>query len=109
MIRAIERNIARNRMKDMGFDKINKRMNTPMNPDKMPLPKVKKRMQRTAVGRRKLEVIRKENMPLWKRVLWGEYRESSEKAEKKASYERMVRRHPEKAKRPARDIHPVSV
>ena len=107
MIRTIERNMARSRMKDMGFDKINKQMHTPYGPKTYPSPKAFRRLQKTWKGRKLLASIREENMPLWKRILWGEYRESSVKAEKKASYNRMVRRHPEKAKKPERIIQQV--
>lgn len=98
MIRTIKRNMSRNFMKDMGFDSINKRMRTPFDPKGMPQKIVISKMQKTRQGRDKLAKIRYENRPLWKRILEGEYRESAEKAFKKASFERFARRHPDKVR-----------
>ena len=94
MIRSIKRNIARNRMRDMGFDKINKRMRTRLDPENSPRRIVIRKLEKTRQGRGKLALFGMANPQLWKEVLNGRYQGDAEKAFRRASQVRLRQRHP---------------
>ena len=67
-LRKYEREIARNRMMEMGIGKVNKRMGYSMKPS------LNRKWQRTYKGKKKFVFLHK-NLPMWKRILYGDLAE----------------------------------
>ena len=65
-IRQLERSIAKARLKDMGVEHVNKRMGFHMSN-----AKVSKLMKRKN-GRKLLAKVRETDVPVWKRILYGD-------------------------------------
>lgn len=91
MIRSIRRNIARNRMKDMGFDRVNRRMGirNGIKGNRLLRRQVRNGMK-TPAARDRLAGYLKAHPPVWKRVLEGDLRERAVAAEKAESRKRKM-------------------
>ena len=91
MIRTIKRNMARNRLKDMGYDKVNKRMGirNGLKGNRV-LRRQIRNGQKTGPGRDRLGVFLKEHPAVWQRVLDGDLAKKAVAAEKAASRQRKI-------------------
>ena len=86
MLRSIKRNIARNRMKDMGIDHINHKMAHRQN-DTL-IKNTVQALQKTRNGRRRLIAIYAKNPPIWKRIIEGDLKKTADKSWNQASIKR---------------------
>lgn len=96
MVRSILRNIARNRMKDMGLGDVNTKMHMRFGdkstmPDKEAIPK----LQKTPQGRDRLAKAMKEHPALWQEVLWGSRKKEANTALARMATRRKMERHPD--------------
>lgn len=112
MIRSIMRNMAKNRMKDMGIGNVNQKMHVRFgDKDTMPGREAIVKMQKTAQGRGKLAKALKDHPPMWKEVLCGSKKKEADEASKKAGNKRLIRRRPDNPnwpnKKGDRKIKPV--
>ena len=91
MIRTIKRNMARNRLKDMGYDRVNKRMGirNGMKGNRV-LRRQVRNGQKSPTGRDRLGVFLKEHPAIWQRVLNGDLAKRAVIAEKAASRQRKI-------------------
>lgn len=91
MIRTIKRNMARNRLKDMGYDRVNKRLGYRNGVKGGRLRRATVRVNtRTRRRRAVWETFLKEHPPIWKRVLEGDLRKKAIAAERAASRQRKI-------------------
>lgn len=93
MLRTWKREIARNRLKDMGADHVNRRMGH--RKEETLEHEVIAKMQKTAQGRDRLKRILDANPPLWKRVISGDLKKDGDKAFWKRSEQRRFALHPD--------------
>ena len=80
MIRKMQREIARQRLMDAGYDRVNRRLDW------------RKTSQRKT-SRRRASFLRKcleQNPPVWRRILWGDLAKKAVEAEKKAALKRAI-------------------
>ena len=97
MIRSMLRNIARNRMKDMGIGNVNQKMGRRFgDKDTMPDRITICKLQKTPQGRDRLARIRKAHPALWTEVLTGSKKKDADEAFRQMSRLREWRRHPER-------------
>lgn len=91
MIRSIKRNIARNLLKDMGYDKVNKRMGyrNGMKGGRVTRVQIRNGMK-TPASRDRLGVFLKEHPPVWKRVLQGDLKSRAQQAFAQESRKRKI-------------------
>ena len=82
MRRKIAREIARNRLKDAGFEKVNRRLDATAEGKKKRSLKQRKKIGPDAW---------KKDPPVWRRVLTGDLEEKAVEAWKKASMHRAIR------------------
>ena len=91
MHRAIARNIARERMIDSGIDRPNKRMSRTGQGGERHGEMLDKAHRGRKNSRRKkafLEMMRRKDPPVWKRIVCGDLADDAVKAWKKASFRR---------------------
>lgn len=67
-LRKYKREIARNRMAEIGIDEVNKRMGYSMKPS------LNRKWQRTYKGKKKFALLH-QNLPVWRRILYGDLAE----------------------------------
>lgn len=91
MIRSIKRNMARNRLKDMGYDKVNKRMGirNDLKGNRVSRVQIRNGMK-TPASRDRLSKFLDEHPAVWKRVLVGDLAKKAKAAEKAASRQRKI-------------------
>lgn len=65
-IRKLERSIAKARLKEMGVERVNRKMGRYMNGSS------ERRIMRTRKGRKRFARFLESDMPVWRRVLWGD-------------------------------------
>ena len=107
MIRSIKRNIARNRMKDMGIGNVNQKMRLRSgDKETMPGREMIAKLNKTPKGRAVLARRYKEHPALWQEVLYGAKKAEADEAFRKASWRRFARKHPDKAKAAGRKLTP---
>ena len=93
MIRTIKRNMARNRLKDMGYDRVNKRLGYRNGLNGGRLRRATVRVNtRTRRRRAVWETFLKEHPALWQRVLAGDLQKKAIEAERAASRQRKIDR-----------------
>jgi len=85
-VRALKRNMARNLLKDLGADHVNKRMH--MSNGNMNRKQFRK-LLKTKHGRRRWNAYSQEFFPLWKRVLIGDMSKRAQRAFMVASGKRL--------------------
>ena len=103
MVRSILRNIARNRMKDMGMGNVNQKMHQRFgDKETMPGREMIAKLKKTSKGREVLARRYKEHPAMWMEVLCGSRKNDADEAFRKASFRRFVRRHPDKVLPPKR-------
>lgn len=93
MIRTIERNMARNRMKDAGYDKVNRRMGMTAGNGRMQARAAERDWRGRKNSRKKFAVvakIRESDPPIWKRILWGDLEKKTEDVRKKEKMKRAL-------------------
>ena len=93
MIRAIKRNIARNRLKDAGYERVNKRMSMTSGGTKQHIRMV----ERTHRGRKDsrmrrvyIDKVRAADPQIWRRVFSGDLEKKAVEAWKHASFRRAI-------------------
>ena len=97
MVRTILRNIAKNRLKDMGYDNVNSKMRLRFgDKDTMPCREAINKLQKTPQGRGRLEKSLKEHPALWTEVLCGSKKKDADGAFSRMSSVRFLRRHPDR-------------
>lgn len=81
MIRAIKRNIARNLLKDMKYDKVNKRLGyrNGLKGGRVTNVQIRNGMK-TPASRDRLDKFLKEHPAVWQRVLYGDLKERAQKS-----------------------------
>lgn len=91
MIRAIKRNIARNLLKDMKYDKVNKRLGyrNGMKGGRVTNVQIRNGMK-TPSSRERLNKFLTEHPAVWQRVLYGDLKERAQKSFMAASRRRKV-------------------
>ena len=91
MIRTIKRNMARNRLKDMGYDRVNKRLGyrNGLKGGRVMRKQIRNGMK-TAGGRDRLNRFLAEHPAIWERVLVGDLRKKAIAAERAASRQRKI-------------------
>ena len=93
MIRASKRNIARNRMKDAGYDKVNRRMSMTSGGAKQHIKMVERthRGQKNSRKRRAyIDKVRAADPQIWRRVFSGDLEKKAVEAWKTASFRRAI-------------------
>lgn len=99
MIRTIRRNVAKNLMKDMGYENVGQKMHLRIgDKDTLPSKEAVVKLQKTAQGRAKLAKAMEKHPPLWKEVLGGSKKKDADKAFEKMSWRREQRLHPDREK-----------
>ena len=88
MLRSIRRNIAKNLLRDMGYERVNEKLYQVKDPNKRPSEVVVTKLTKTAQGRTRLDKMRSDNPPLWKRITQGDLAKDAQKAIVKAKNER---------------------
>ena len=91
MLRSIRRNIAKNLLADMGYDRVNRKMGQAKNPMKKPNPMLAGKLMKTRHGRERLARINSGNPKLWQRVTTGDLAAQAEKMMYKKARERGLR------------------
>lgn len=81
MIRAIKRNIARNLLKDMGYDQVNRRLGyrNGLKNGRVTNVQIRNGMK-TPSSRDRLNKFLKEHPAVWQRVLYGDLKEKAQKS-----------------------------
>lgn len=104
MIRSLKRNIAKGRLQDAGYDRVNKRMSMTAGGSHK-----REAEERGTRGRRNsrmrsafLEKRRKNDPPVWRRVTEGDLAKKAEEAVKKASLRRAIASEKKKMERKRR-------
>ena len=94
MRRKIAREIARNRLKDAGYERVNKRigMTAGGKREHEMEDKMHGNSRSSARKRAWLSEMRKKNPPVWRRVLYGDLAKAAENACKKASLHRALQK-----------------
>lgn len=96
MVRSILRNIAKNRMKDMGIGNINQKMGVRFgDKETMPGREMICKLNKTHKGREVLAKAYKEHPALWTEVLSGSKAKDAYSAFRRKSTERLLQRHPD--------------
>lgn len=93
MIRKIQREIARNRLADAGYDKVNKRLGMTGKgraSDVNTMLSQRRGFRNSRMARKFATRLWKDLPPVWKRVLVGDLAEQAEQASKKASMKREI-------------------
>jgi len=92
MIRKMQREIARQRLMDAGYDRVNRRLGwTKEGANKRDAEEKYHRGWKTS--RRRAAFLRKrleQDPPAWRRILWGDLKKKAVEAEKKASLKRAI-------------------
>lgn len=93
MTRTIARNIARNRLMDAGYERVNKRLSMTASGG----AKHARMVERTHRGRKSsrrraayITKIRKNDPQIWRRILFGDLAKKAVKISKKASFKRAL-------------------
>ena len=91
MIRTIKRNIARNLLKDMGYDQVNRRLGyrNGLKNGRVTNVQIRNGMK-TPASRDRLNKFLKEHPAVWQRVLYGDLKERAQKSFMAASRRRKV-------------------
>lgn len=101
MVRSILRNIAKNRLKDMGVGNVNQKMGMRYgDKETMPDREMIAKYSKTPKGRALLEKAYKTHPALWTEVLSGGKKKDAEGAFRRKSTERLLLRHPDNPKWP---------
>ena len=96
MVRSILRNIAKNKLKDMGVGNVNQKMHFRFgDKDTMPGREAIAKYGKTPKGRAILAKAYKEHPALWTEVLCGDKKAEADKASEKMAKIRLMRRHPD--------------
>ena len=94
MTRTIAREIAKNRLKDAGYDRVNKRIGMTAGGRREHEMEEKMHGSGTRPSRMKMAFLakqREKNPQVWRRVLYGDLAKAAENAWKKASLHRALR------------------
>ncbi len=93
LTRSIARNIARNRLIDAGYERPNKRLSMTAQGGKKHAQAVERYHKGRKNSRRRLayiEMIRKDDPQIWRRILYGDLAKKAEEISKKASIRRAL-------------------
>ena len=108
MVRSILRNIAKNRMKDMGLGNVNRKMRMRFgDKETMPEREAIRKLQKTPQGRDRLARALKEHPALWQEVLCGSRKKEATDAFTRMSVRRKMLRHPDNPEWPKKHSHKI--